>query len=49
MISFLPYLSFVICIKNNIKIQAEGLCAVKDPLVPGGLLATDRSKAVVLV
>ena len=38
-------------IKNNTKIQGEGLCAVKDPLAPPppprSLLATDRSKAVV--
>ena len=31
MVSFVPYLSFVNCIKNNIKIRGEGLCAVKDP------------------
>ena len=30
MISFCPKLSFI-CIKNNTKIQGEGLCAVKDP------------------
>ena len=29
---FVPYFGFVICIKNNTKIQGEGLCAVKDPL-----------------
>ena len=47
---FVPYVSFVICIKNNTKIQGEGLRAVKEILKPpGSLLATDRSKAVVLV
>ena len=29
--SFVPYLTFVICIKNKTKIQGKGLCAVKDP------------------
>ena len=43
-------LKFFICIKNNTKIQGEGLCAVKEILKPpGSLLATGRSKAVVLV
>ena len=47
---FVPYWSFVICIKNNTKIQGEGLRAVEEILKPpGSLLATDRSKAVVLV
>ena len=47
---FVPCLGLVICIKNNSKIQGEGLRAVEEILKPpGSLLATDRSKAVVLV
>ena len=50
MISFVPYESFVICIKNYSKIQGEGLRAVEEILKPpSSLLATDRSKALVLV
>ena len=50
MLTFVPYLSFFICIKNNTKIRGEGLCAVKEMLKPpGSLLAHDYSKAVVLV
>ena len=50
MTSFCTILKFVICIKNNSKIQGEGLRAVEEILKPpGSLLATDRSKAVVLV
>ena len=39
----------VSCTKDYTYILDEGLRAVEDPLSPGSLLATDRSKAVVLV
>ena len=40
----------VSCTKDNAQIEGEGLRAVEDVLKPpGSLLATDSSKAVVLV
>ena len=50
MTSYRIILKFCHCIKNNTKIQGEGLCTVKEILkLPGSLLLTGHSKAVILV